>query len=80
MAKTYKKRGSLHSKMGRPSHGAMSSFSGSLIQRIEQMRKQHRGWGPTTILAELKYEGQWEPRGTPKQEHYWSIASTAKME
>jgi hypothetical protein len=53
--------------MGRPSHGAMSSFSGSLIQRIEQMRKQHRGWGPTTILAELKYEGQWSQEELPSR-------------
>jgi transposase InsO family protein len=53
--------------MGRPNHGAMSSFSGSLIQRIEQMRKQHRGWGPTTILAELKYEGQWSQEELPSR-------------
>lgn len=31
------------------------------------MRKEHKGWGPTTILAELKYEGQWSQEELPSR-------------
>lgn len=58
MAAAYKKRGSLHSAMGRPKTGAMSSFPAFLQNRVKAMRTQHEGWGPTTLLAELKADEQ----------------------
>lgn len=52
----HKKRGSLHSQMGRPKTGALSSFCAAIPHQVRQKRNKHEGWGPTTILAELKKE------------------------
>lgn len=40
--------------MGRPKSGYLSSYPQSLRDRIVLMRQLEEGWGPKTILAELK--------------------------
>jgi transposase len=47
-------RASLASKMGRPATGALSTFPAEIQDRVRQMRLQHPGWGPKTLVAELK--------------------------
>jgi len=44
----------LVSRMGRPSKGALSTFSAQVVATLEQWRGQHPGWGPKTLVAELK--------------------------
>lgn len=45
----------------------MSTFSKSLQEHILQMRKKHPGWGPTTLLAELKTQAQWANERLPSR-------------
>jgi len=40
--------------MGRPSTGALSSFSPLIQEEIKKLRGQHSGWGPTTLRVELQ--------------------------
>lgn len=44
----------LASCLGRPPKGAMSTFSPSLRQTLEAWHKDHPGWGPKTLRAELE--------------------------
>jgi transposase len=55
----YRKEGraGLVSNMGRPPRGALSSYPEKDREQIAQMRKQHPGWGPKTIYAELCRDG-----------------------
>ena len=52
----FKKEGrtGLSSQMGRPPCGVLSKCSTELKQMIVQLRKDHPGWGPTTLLVALK--------------------------
>ena len=40
--------------MGRPKEGALSSFASQISDQIKDMRSKQEGWGPTTLLVELK--------------------------
>jgi hypothetical protein len=40
--------------MGRPATGALGQFPGEISDEVLQKRETHPGWGPLTILAELK--------------------------
>lgn len=44
----------LSSQMGRPATGVLGQFSADISEAITQMRQAHPGWGPLTILTELK--------------------------
>jgi hypothetical protein len=48
----------LVSHMGRPAKGELSQYPIAMCDRIEQLRRDHPGWGATTILDHL---GQQEP-------------------
>lgn len=39
---------------GRPRRGALSAFDEGVVQAVKQMREAHPGWGPKTVLAELR--------------------------
>jgi transposase-like protein len=47
-------RSRLTSRMGRPATGPVSTFPHELQEAVLQLRKLHPGWGPVTLLAELK--------------------------
>ena len=49
-----KGRDGLTSLMGRPATGALGQFPCEIADEILQMREAHPGWGPLTILTELK--------------------------
>ena len=51
-------RAGLSSQMGRPTRGALAQFSGEIADEIFQKREAHPGWGPVTILAELKQDAR----------------------
>src|SRR5438046_10447218 len=46
----------LSSKMGRPVRGPLSTLPPQVAQTILQLRKQHPGWGPITLLVELRHD------------------------
>lgn len=43
----------LESVMGRPTKGAMSTFSLAVVGQLRQWRQAHPGWGPKTLRTEL---------------------------
>lgn len=53
--------------MGRPATGAMSSFPAFLRLRIKSIREKQEGWGPTTILAELKADSRLASQELPSR-------------
>lgn len=52
-------RAGLISPMGRPAAGAMSTFSPLLQAWLGQLRRNHPGWGPKTLRAELEQDSRW---------------------
>ena len=55
----------LISPMGRPATGPLSSFPADLQATIRQLRTQHPGWGPDTLLAELRRDPRWADQRLP---------------
>jgi len=47
-------RQGLTCSMGRPAKGALSGFPSEVSEEVLRKRQAHPGWGPLTILAELK--------------------------
>ncbi len=45
------------SHIGRPTTGPLSTFPKKLQETILHLRKNHPGWGPNTLLAALKSDG-----------------------
>lgn len=72
-----KKRGSLHSSMGRPIVGSMGSFPESLRKAISDLRDKEKGWGADTILSELQLDKRWIDTKLPSRS---SLASFLKQE
>src|SRR6266568_6059032 len=46
----------LNSHMGRPTIGPLKTLPIGMREAIVQMRRTHPGWGPTTLLAELRVD------------------------
>ncbi len=59
--------GALVVPMGRPKRGSLSSFPAGLVSEIERMRKQHPGWGPKTLLAELRRKPAYAGQALPEK-------------
>ena len=51
-------RAGLVSEMGRPKSGALSSFPSEVRKAVGVLRDEHPGWGPLTILMELKADSR----------------------
>lgn len=51
-------REGLTSLMGRPIKGALGQFPSEIADEVLQLRQVHPGWGPLTILAELKKDAR----------------------
>lgn len=66
MATPDKKRGSLHSQMGRPAKTPLQSFHPRIIEQIKNWRVQHPGWGPKTLFHELENNGRFDDLALPK--------------
>jgi hypothetical protein len=54
----HKGREGLSSKLGRPVTGALGQFPGEISDEVLHLRQAHPGWGPLTILAELKKDAR----------------------
>jgi hypothetical protein len=53
--------------MGRPKGGALSQTCAAIVQEITQMRRNHPGWGPITILIELKKQARFVGQSLPSR-------------
>ena len=53
-------RTELKSHMGRPARGSLGSFPEALAQTIRALREAHPGWGPESLLVELKEDPYWK--------------------
>src|ERR1041385_5755718 len=58
-------RPGLTSHMGRPSTGPLGTIPTDLRDAILHMRRTHPGWGPDTLLAELRVDPRWADHPLP---------------
>jgi hypothetical protein len=57
----------LASRMGRPKRGPLGHFSGDLVRAVDEMRKDHKGWGPITLLKELEKDDRFTDKPLPSR-------------
>jgi len=60
-------RAGLTSVIGRPVSGALGSLTDAQRAAIRHLRETHPGWGPNTILAELRREPAWASLSLPSR-------------
>jgi transposase InsO family protein len=60
-------RSDLSPKLGRPAKGPLSSIPSQLQQKIKDLRLAHPGWGPNTLLAELRRDPYWSTTPLPSR-------------
>lgn len=60
-------REGLSSLMGRPVRGALGQFPSEIAEEVLQLRQAHPGWGPLTIVAELKQDARFLGRRLPSR-------------
>jgi transposase InsO family protein len=53
--------------MGRPASGILGSYRQKLKEAILELRKAHPGWGPKTILMELRQDPYWGAQPLPSR-------------
>jgi len=60
-------RAGLSRQMGRPATGALGQYPADVSQEISKMRKAHPGWGPLTILTEMKKDARFTRKRIPSR-------------
>jgi transposase InsO family protein len=65
--------------MGRPPTGPMSTFPSALRDAIVQMRRAHPGWGPDTLLAELRVDEHWQDTPLPSRSRIAALLKATKL-
>ena len=60
-------RTGLSSHMGRPTSGPLSTLPAGMRDAILHMRRTHPGWGPNTLLAELRVDRRWADQPLPSR-------------
>jgi transposase InsO family protein len=69
----------LSSHMGRPTTGPLSTFPRGMREAILQMRRTHPGWGPTTLLAELRVDPRWAEHSLPSRSRIAALLKAEKL-
>jgi Homeodomain-like domain len=72
-------RTALTSKMGRPISGPLGTFPSALREAIVKMRRSHPGWGPDTILAELRLNPRWSDQPLPSRSRIAALLKATKL-
>src|SRR5436190_6353687 len=72
-------RTGLTSQMGRPSRGALSTIPTEMRECILHLRRTHPGWGPTTLLAELRVDPCWKDQPLPSRSRIAALLKTEKL-
>jgi len=72
-------RKGLTSQMGRPATGPLSTISPTLRDSILHMRRTHPGWGPDTLLAELRVDPCWSDQPLPSRSRIAALLKSANL-
>ncbi len=72
-------RTGLSSQMGRPTTGPLSTLPTGMRDAILQMRRMHPGWGPTTLLAELRVDRRWADQPLPSRSRIAALLTAEKL-
>jgi hypothetical protein len=73
------RRPGLTSQMGRPATGALSTIPSAMCDAIVQMRQLHPGWGPDTLLAELRVDSRWTDQPLPSRSRIAALLTSASL-
>lgn len=65
--------------MGRPLNGFLSTLPAAMRQTILHMRHTHPGWGPTTLLAELRVDPRWKDQPLPSCSRIAALLTAEKL-
>jgi transposase len=60
-------RAGLSSRMGRPASGVLGQYPDEIVHEISKMRRKHPGWGPLTILTEMRKADQFAGKKLPSR-------------
>ena len=72
-------RTGLSSQMGRPISGPLRTLRTGMRDAILHLRRTHPGWGPTTLLAELRVDPRWTGRPLPSRSRIAALLSAEKL-
>ncbi len=72
-------RTGLTSQMGRPSTGPLSTLPMEMRETILHLRRTHPGWGPTTLLAELRVDLRWKDQPLPSRSRIAALLKAEKL-
>ncbi len=72
-------RTGLSSQMGRPTTGPLGTLPVGMREAIVQMRRTHPGWGPTTLLAELRVDPGFAGRPLPSRSRIAALLGAEKL-
>ena len=81
----WRRRGQHHGRAGliphrgRPTTQPLSTVPQPLREAILTLRRAHPGWGPTTILAELRASPAWQNQPLPSRSRIASLFKQAKL-
>ncbi len=72
-------RNGLRSQMGRPTTGPLSTLPMGMRETILHLRRTHPGWGPDTLLAELRVDPRWKDHPLPSRSRIAALLSAEKL-
>jgi putative transposase len=72
-------RTGLNSHMGRPTTGPLSTLPTGMREAIVQMRRTHPGWGPDTLLAELRVDPGFADHQLPSRSRIAALLKAEKL-
>jgi transposase InsO family protein len=72
-------RAGLTPALGRPAKAPVSTIPPALRETILTLRRAHPGWGPTTILAELRTDPAWCEQPLPSRSRIAALFKHAKL-
>jgi transposase InsO family protein len=65
--------------MGRPVTGPLGTLPAGMREAILKMRQTHPGWGPTTLLAELRIDPCWTDQPLPSRSRIAALLSAEHL-
>jgi hypothetical protein len=72
-------RSGLNSNMGRPTTGPLGTFPMGMRDAILHLRRTHPGWGPDTLLAELRVDPRWVDHPLPNRSRIAALLAAEKL-
>ena len=72
-------RTGLGSHMGRPTIGPLSTLPQGMRDTILHLRRTHPGWGPDTLLAELRVDPRWAHHCLPSRSRIGALLKAEKL-